>query len=588
MLDGIESGAAGRRRGAGALVSDLALLALLAGAFCGVGAVAREWAGPPSAGAAPDDALEPARLPLCALYSFARGVCAYVLSLAFAVAFGKLAASSPRREKLLLPALDVLQSVPVLSFLPGIVAALSGAFAGSRIGLELAAVLAIFTGQAWNLAFSFHGSLKTVPREMDEAARVFGFGALRRFWSLELPVAAHGLVWNSMMSMAGGWFFLTVVESFAYDGRRYVLPGLGSYLAAAVDAGDRSQIAWAAVAMTAMIAAADQLLWRPALVAAERFRADDAAGDARPPTSWLYELVRRSRVAAGARRAARATAEAVAAAARAFDVRAARASAAAPRRVAAAAMRSAPRALAAGAAVAAAALTVLGGFVLARLLLAVDARSWLELARAIGLTGLRVAAALAASLLWTVPVGVALGRSPRAARLLQPVLQTAASFPAPMLYPLAVPFLLRVGLPSDFVAAGLLSLGAAWYVLFNVVSGTAGASRDLREVASALRLPFARRLAYVDLAAAAPAAVVGLVTGAGGAWNASVVAEAVAYPGGAFEVDGIGSWLARAFAAGDRARLAAGTFALAAALVAINRLAWKPLQRYAATRFAPA
>ncbi len=573
------------------LLTDLGLVGLVAAVFFGGVAVARQWSAPLAP--RPELDLDTARLPLYALYSFARGVAAYALSITFAIVYGKLATIDRRTERVLLPVLDVLQSIPVLSFLPGFVLALMGLFPSSNLGLELACVLAIFTGQVWNLAFSFHASLKAMPPELVEAAKLNGFGPAKRLFALEIPAAATGLVWNSMLSMAGGWFFLTVVEAFTLDGRDYRLPGLGSYMAAAVSAGDVGKTLAAIGAMAAMIVAADQLLWRPALVWAERFRLDDApSGDA--PTSWFHAALKRSplgtwlraRASGGGRGDARAPLAPSRPTAPPIPSETAP-SPAIPRLP----FLRRPGVVLLGKTIGFAAIlggagfAIVGAVALWRLLSQVDGPAWLALMAALGLTSLRVLGALVAALIWTLPLGIAVGRSRRVARFLQPVIQIAASFPAPMLYPFVVPRLRALGVPPDLIASGLMMLGTAWYVLFNVAAGAAAAPNELREAASVFRIPRLKRLIVLDLAALFPFLITGLVTAAGGAWNASIVAESVAYPGGAFEVEGIGAWIARAFAHGDHPRLAAATVALATSLVVVNRLAWKPLQRLAATRF---
>lgn len=575
------SSAPGRPR---ALLTDLGLMGGVFAVFFGLVVVAREWGAPLDPAPALD--LSPSLLPKYALFSLARGIAAFALSLAFTLVYGKLAAASRRAERVLLPLLDVLQSIPVLSFMPGFVLALTGLFPGSNVGLELACVLAIFTGQVWNLTFSFHASLRTIPVDLVDAARMNGFGPLRRLVSLEIPCAATGLVWNSMVSMAGGWFFLTVVEAFTLDGRAYRLPGLGSYMAAAVEAGDRRGVGAAIAAMVAIIVALDQLVWRPLLVWAERFRHEDTGvGD--PPRSWLLIAFRRSALVAAlkARAAERRRLAALAAEARAATpLRADDATTpAGPRR----ALRAALRALRLAGLLGGAAFTVFGAVELVRLLAEVDLASWLRCLRSLGFTALRVAGSLVVGLLWAAPVGVVIGRSRALSRVLQPVIQLAASFPAPMVFPLVVPALLRVGVPADAVAAGLMMLGTQWYLLFNAAAGAASTPRDLRDASAVFSVPRLRRFALVDLAAAYPYVLTGLVAAAGGAWNASIVSEVVVYAGGELRVEGIGSFVSDAFAAGDHPRLAAAVTTLAFALVLINRLGWRPLQRLAVARFTP-
>jgi NitT/TauT family transport system permease protein len=546
--------------------ADLLLVAGVLAALGGFAAFGREWTSPllPE----PID-LSLAALPRYTMFSLSRGLLAYLLSVVFSVVYGTAAARSRRAERLMIPVLDVLQSVPVLSFLPGLVVTLVGLFPSSRVGLEIACVLAIFTGQVWNMTFSYHASLRSVPAELTEVTRLHRFTPRRRLLGLELPSGAIGLVWNSMMSMAGGWFFLTILESFRIGSSDYRLPGLGSYMAAATEAGNGPAVVAAVVAMAAMILGLDQLLWRPLIAWSEKFKSGDT-GTAERPRSWAYDLVRRSRFAAWL------------AARRTRDV---------PypdlglRPAAPARSRAGPAVAWTSAALAAAA-AVTGTIGLMRTVAPLGAPVWLGLVAALGWTALRVAVAVLLGTLWALPVGIAIGRSPRALRRAQPLIQIAASFPVPMLFPLVAPALLAAGVAPDAIAIGLMMLGTQWYVLFNVVAGAASLPDEFREVARSFRLPAGRRFVVVDLAGVFPALVTGIVTAAGGAWNASIVAEAVTYRGGSFAVPGIGSTLSACFASGDAPRLVAATVVLAAALVVVNRFAWRPLHRLAESRFA--
>ncbi|MFN7989199.1 MAG: ABC transporter permease subunit [Thermoanaerobaculia bacterium] len=559
---------------AAARAVDLVLLAVLAASIAGIVALAEEW-GAPLREAAPID-LSPSALPVYTLLSLSRGLAAYVLSLAFTLVVGTLAAHSRRAERLLIPLLDIGQGIPVLGFLPGLVLGMVALFPRTNVGLELACIVMIFTGQVWNMAFSFYGSLKGVPAELYEVARLNRFSRWKTFRTVEFPSAVIGLVWNSMMSMAGGWFFLTVNEAFVLGGRDFRLPGVGSYMAVAIERGDVRAMVWAVVAMTAMIVAVDQLLWRPLVVWSQRFRVEEL-GSGEEPRSWVVSLVKGSNLLRGLRRSFRT---------RRQEARA-RAAGKGPVLPAAPAAPVSPRVLALGLLAASAVALALWGTVrLAGLLLRVPAREWGVLGLALGATGLRTAGALALSVLWAVPAGILLGRSPTWSRRLQPVVQIVASFPAPMLYPLVTAVLLALRVPFALIAAVLMVLGAQWYVLFNVLAGASAVPGDLGEAASVYRLSGIRRFRTLDLPAVFPFLVTGLVTAAGGAWNASIVAETLVFRGSELTTFGLGSLITQATHEGNFPLLAAGVLTMSLALVLLNRTVWRRLYRLAATRFA--
>ena len=553
---------------------DLLLLALLGASIAGIVALAEEW-GAPLREAAPID-LSPAALPGYTLLSLSRGLAAYVLSLAFTLVVGTLAARSARAERLLVPLLDIGQGIPVLGFLPGLVLGMVALFPRTNVGLELACVVMIFTGQVWNMAFSFYGSLKSVPAEMYEVARLHGFSRWKTFRTVELSSAVIGLVWNSMMSMAGGWFFLTVNEAFVLGGRDFRLPGVGSYMAVAIERGDVAAMAWAVVAMTVMIVAVDQLLWRPLVVWSQKFRVEETSSGA-SPESWVVGLVRRSRLLRRLGRSVR----------RAREAARVRAAAAGARAAGPAAPARAARTAAASLLAVAAGAGALWGIVrLGGLLARVPAREWGALALALGATTLRATGALALALLWTLPAGILLGRSRTWSRRLQPVVQIVASFPAPMLYPLVTAALLAAGTPFGVVAAVLMVLGAQWYLLFNVLAGASAVPGDLAEAAGVYGVSGLRRVLALDLPAVFPFLVTGLVTAAGGAWNASIVAETLVFRGTELSTFGLGSLITRATHEGNFPLLAAGVLTMSLALVLVNRTVWRRLYRLAATRYA--
>jgi NitT/TauT family transport system permease protein len=569
-----------RRPEGQALWVDGLVLAMVVAVFGGLIALGRRWSAPLER--APEIDLSLLALPRYAFFSLSRGFVAYGLSLAFTLVYGTIAANSRRAERVMIPLLDVLQSVPVLSFLPGLVIALVTLFPRSNTGLELACVLAIFTGQVWNMTFSYFASLRAIPKELIEVSRVCRIGRWRRFTMLELPSAMIGLVWNSMMSMAGGWFFITVIESFKLRNEAFRLPGIGSYMNAAIEGHDVGAMVGACAAMVLVIVLVDQLLWRPVIAWSQRFKMEETEA-AELPTSFVYDILRRSRLPAwlarctqGIRWPGRRRAPDVQAGGGTIGVLEQR-----PGR--AIALR-----LAGGAsAILFAGLLLLGGWHLLLLLAEVPAGEWLGIGSALGLTALRVSGVLFLGGLWTVPVGIAIGSSPRLSRVLQPVIQVIASFPVPMLYPLIAPALVGLGLPFGVVSIALMLFGTQWYVLFNVVAGAIAVPHDLREVAAVCRLPSIRRVGRLYLPGIFPYLLTGLITAAGGAWNASIVAEWVPVgEGQVLTARGIGASISRAFDTSDDGHLAASVLVLCVALVLLNRFVWKPLYRLADERFA--
>ena len=556
------------RRGSWADAAGAILLALV---VYGLTRLGTEWRAP--AGSRVEIDLSLGALPLYTFFSLCRGLAAFALSFAFTLVYGYVAARVRHADKLMLPLLDILQSIPVLGFMPGVVLALAALFPSSRVGLELAAIVMIFTGQVWNMTFSFYHSLRAVPNDLLDAGRIYRFGWWRRFRRIELPYATVGLVWNGMMSMAGGWFFLTVNEAFRLGDRDFRLPGVGAYMSVAIDRGDGTAMVAAVVAMATMIVVLDQFFWRPLVAWSERFKLEDVAAQG-GATSWVLDLLRRTRLYLWVR----------ALSSRLRDR-----------------WRGKPRAPTEGAprtvrrAGTAATVLVLGAIGLAcawatvklvALLAALPASAWLEIARASALTLLRTTAAVALGTLWTVPVGVYIGTHPRAAHVLQPVVQVAASFPAPMLFPLVLLALARAHVGLGIGSVALMMLGTQWYILFNVVAGAQSIPEELHEAARVYRLSRAQRWKRVLLPGVFPSLVTGWVTAAGGAWNASIVSEYLHVGGAARTTDGLGALISTAADSADFARLAAGVLAMAALVVAINRLLWKRLYRLAERRFA--
>ncbi|WP_291270954.1 ABC transporter permease subunit [Geothrix sp.] len=551
------------------------LLVLLAGCaiLYGLVIMGRQWTG--AHRPLVEISLSPWALPKYTFFSMMRGLVAYAISLAFTLVYAFWAAKDSRAEKLLIPLLDILQSIPVLGFMPGLVLALVALFPRSNLGLELAAVVMIFTGQAWNMTFSLYHSLKSVPQDMQEAGTVYGFNWWQRFKWVELPYGTTGLVWNSMMSMAGGWFFLMITEAFKLGDKDFRLPGLGSYMSVAVEQGNVPAMIYAVLAMVIMIVFLDQLLWRPVVVWAQRFRVEESS-QAEAPRSWLLKLVRRSRLIRWLETR------------RVHLVKSASSRPAAPRSLPE--RRMSPR-LRGGRWLANLALVVLMVFSiiaairLLGVLKTIPPAQWWNLLKAGGLTLSRVLISTILGSLWAVPAGLAIGLSPRLSKILQPVVQVAASFPAPMLFPIVIAVLAAFGVGLNYGCILLMLLGTQWYILFNVIAGAMAIPGDLREAATSFRLSRWHRMKALYLPAIFPYLVTGWVTAAGGAWNASIVAEYAEIKGHVLSTWGLGSTVSAAAYHKDLPLLAASVMLMSTLVVAFNRLVWKPCYKLASTRY---
>lgn len=524
----------------------------------------------------PRISLAASALPWYTLLSLARMFAAYALSLAFSIVYGYTAARHRTAQRVLMPMLDVLQSIPILSFLP-IVLLGASAFMPTGVAAELAAVVLIFTSQAWNLTFSFYQSVSTVPREMDEAARIFRLGFWLRLRSVELPFAAIGLIWNSIMSWAGGWFFLMAAEMFRVGNRDFRLPGLGSYLQTAANRGDMRAIVMGVVTLVVVIVALDQLVWRPLLTWAERFKVTTVAED-ESPRSWILPLLRRSRILGWCRGWAT---HPISRWLDRVDLGHRRRGGAWLTQHTALKPITAFRVTAALALIAA----LYGTVRAATLLTQLPINTWGLVLAGLGATLGRVALALIIALAWTVPLGVAVGNSRRVARIVQPLAQILASVPATALFPVLLIGLIHVPGGLNIAAVLLMLLGTQWYLLFNVIAGSAAIPQDLRHTTRMLGLSRFERWRTLYLPALFPYIVTGAVTSSGGAWNASIVAEYVEFGGRPHATLGLGSLIARATAAGNYALLLAATLTMILAVVLINRIIWHRLYALAEHRF---
>jgi NitT/TauT family transport system permease protein len=545
-------------------------LALLYGLL----AVARNWSAPVNAHVTIQ--LDPRALPTYALFSVARIAAAYFLSLVVALGYGSLAAHNRTAERLLIPLLDTLQSIPVLSFLPPVMVAMVALFPTRQLGLELGSVLLIFTGQVWNMAFSVYSTTKMIPRDLLDAAHAFRLSWWQRFVQLELPYAAIGLIWNSIMSVAGGWFFLMACEMFVLGNRDLRLPGLGSYLQTAANAGDIRAIVWGVVTMVAVIVVIDQLIWRPIIAWSEKFKFEQVEASA-VPRSPILTLLRRSTLLP---RLLRST---VVPLGEALTLRFAVSSPVEHRgHTRRQVIKWAARLLAAtGLAWLMYTTSRIGTALMTLSRSQVGALLW-----GAGATFLRVELTLALAAVWTIPVGVYIGLRPRLAAIAQPIAQIAASLPATALFPIVVLLLIRVGGGLGTGSVILLLLGTQWYILFNVIAGASAIPTDLREVCQLYGLGVVDRWRRLLLPGIFPFLITGLVTASGGAWNASIVAEYFRFQGRTLSTGGLGAIISQATDQGDFPVLLAATVLMSAIVVTVNRLLWRPLYALAETRFA--
>ena len=553
---------------------DLAAIVLVLAVVLLIGTGAHQMVAPFVPTHQPEISLSPAALPFYTLRTVMRMLAALVASLVFTFTYATLAAKSRRAETVLIPVLDVLQSVPILGYLSFTVVFFVSLFPGNMLGPELAAIFAVFTSQAWNMAFSLYQSLRTIPTDLDEASRSVRASAWQRFWRLEVPFAMPGLIWNMMMSMSGGWFFVVASEAISVGDFQIALPGVGSYVARAIQERDLAAVGWAIVAMTVAIILYDQLLFRPLVAWADKFRSEQTAAQT-VPRSWVLQLFRRSTLAQRFN-------EPIGLALH----RAARARLVLPDTLRQATRWSPPRGVV--------------DFVWYGTLVAVTAYVVWELLRYAGstlswddlgiagsngaLTLLRVAILIVlASLIW-VPIGVAVGLRPKLTEMIQPIAQFLAAFPANLLFPVAVFLIVRFDLAPKIWLSPLMILGTQWYILFNVIAGASTFPSDLREAAASLRVRPWRWWREVMLPGIFPYYVTGAITASGGAWNASIVSEIVSWGPTKLSGSGLGAYIAQMTEAGDYPRIALGVAVMSVLVIAANRLLWRPLYRYAERR----
>ena len=517
--------------------------------------------------------LDPRNLPEYAARTTLRMLIAMVLSLVFTFTYATLAAKSRSAERLLVPLLDILQSVPILGFISVTVVFFMSLAPGRVLGAEFASIFAIFTSQAWNMAFSFYQSLRTVPSELEEAARNFRLSAWMRFWRLDVPFAVPQLIWNMMMSMSGSWFFVVASEAISVGNTTVTLPGIGSYIALAIEHRDLAAVCWAIGTMLVVILIYDQVLFRPLVAWADRFRFEQEPG-VPPPQSWAFDVLRRSRIIERLR-------ERVSALWRSSLRwrRSRKPTSGAPAKRAGRALVLPFTAV----------VLVLAGMALWQV--AKFVMSGIDL-RDVGVTVLLGFATLArvvvliaiASLIW-VPIGVWVGTRPRVALFVQPVAQFLAAFPANLLFPIVVSGIVIWRLNPNIWLSPLMILGTQWYILFNVIAGAAAIPAELRAVAVNLRVRGWLWWRRVALPAVLPYYVTGAITASGGSWNASIVAEVASWGNEHLHAEGLGAYIAEQTDAGDFHHIVLGIAVMSLFVVVVNRVFWRPLYHYAERKF---
>ncbi|MEN2994027.1 MAG: ABC transporter permease subunit [Thermodesulfovibrio sp.] len=542
---------------------DVVVIFIVLGIISFIIYIASEWGTPYEETLEID--LNPSNIPYYALQSLARIFCAYILSLTFSIWYGYTASRSKIHEKVMIPLLDILQSIPVLSFLPGVVLAMIALFPGKRLGIELACILLIFTGQVWNMTFSFYHSINTIPKEMKEVVKVFKFNKFSKFLRLDLPFSAIGLVWNSMMSVAGGWFFLMACEMFILEDKDFRLPGLGSYIQTAANKGEIEYIVYGLGTMISLIIILDLFIWRPLIVWSQKFRIETV-----PPEeereSFVLNFFSGSIFIKKIIKLINTTINQIE-------------------------KLSYKRFPLAYTSIMNKISKILGLLFLMVILISII---W-AIIKAIGLVSditlsdivlimksalyslLRVFVALLIALSWTLPVGVYIGLNPKAAKILQGIVQIAASVPATAVFPVILLFLIKLGGGLDIGAIFLMLLGTQWYLLFNIIAGASAIPKDLIEISKAYGIKGLRRWKVLILPGIFPYLITGLITASGGAWNSTIVSEYVSFGGEIMYTTGLGALISQSSASGNFGLLLLATCSMSVIVVGINRLLWKRL-----------
>lgn len=514
----------------------------------------------------PQISLIASNLPFYAWLSILRQLAAFAISVVFSIVYGYIASHHKKAEAIMIPLLDVMQSIPLLSFLPIFVISLINIFPSERLGLELACILLIFTSQVWNMAFSVYGSMKSVPREFKEVANIFNFNKFLRFFYVELPASMIGFVWNSMMSLAGGWFFLMASEMFVLGGEDFRLPGIGSYLQLAAMEGNIQAILMGLGTIIVIIVLIDQLIWRPLIAWAQKFKTE--LKEEEVPTSTLLVQLNRSKIIKVISNSWNNMIDGI-------TIKQLNKKNVKPTTQVQKKQKFSYTSIIIYS------LLILcigyGSIMFFALTKNLVVGSWLNILFSDFLTLLRVISAVFISLIWTVPLGVAIGLNKKLANKLEPIVQIFASIPATAIFPIIVMWLINSRGGINLASIVLMLLGTQWYILFNVIAGAQSIPTDLKEVSDIFRFRKLDKWKVLILPAIMPQLVIGLITATGGAWNASIVSEYVEFRGKIYKANGIGSLINIATSKGDYALLAGSTLIMIITVVLINRYVWRKI-----------
>lgn len=556
----------------GISLSDLIVLVILFAIISLVFFLGKEWKGDLRSVAS--ISLEYKYLPYYVIQSVSRIGIAYILSLIFSIGYGYLAKKNKITETILISLLDILQSIPVLSFLPGVLLAMISLFPNKRIGVELASIILIFTGQVWNMAFSYYNSISTIPRDILEVAKIHKFSKFYRFIKIDLPFSAIGLVWNSMMSVAGGWFFLMACEMFVIKDRDFRLPGIGSFIQMAANEGDLQKVFIGLLVMVIIIVFLDILIWRPLVVWSQKFRFDTVQSE-EEKESFVLNILRESKLLEKIWDGVESRIDKI----NCYLVN--------KKKQDTDSIKKSPvkiffiSALLIGLLF----LVLKGGITAFDMLSKITSQDFVLLIKAGGLSLLRTFGAIAIASIWTVPLGVMIGMKPKVANILQPVIQIAASIPATALFPIIIYFLLKIGGGLGFGSVFLMLLGTQWYLLFNVIAGASSIPQDLKDIADLYKIKGLRKWKVLILPSIFPYLVTGLITATGGAWNASIVSEYVVFGGEVQKTLGLGSLISESSASGNFSMLFASTLLMSLIVVTLNRFVWKRMFLLAEEKF---
>ena len=516
--------------------------------------------------------LSPFHLVKYTFFSLSRGIVTYLISLVFSIIYGSFAAKDKVSEKILIPLLDILQSIPVLGFMPGLVILLIGVFPYSNKGLELASILMIVTGQTWNMAFGVYHSMRTVPIDKLECAKSYQLTRWQIFRLVKLPCATISLVWNSIMSMAGGWFFLMISEAFQLGKKDFRLPGLGSYMSVAASEGNLTAMLWAIFAMILLILFLDQFLWKPLIIWSQKFRVEDVSSQ-ELFYSWFLNILKNSWILSQIHLQLKKISILFKYATPWFHEK---------RKLSFDLNHFMNRLCL----ITLLLLLGIGLSFLVKTLYVIPSKKWFNLSYLTLLTFLRVSCCLALGVIIAIPLGLFIGTSRRYSQYLQSLIQITASFPATLLFPILIWIFKLTGMPLEISSIILMLTGTLWYVLFNVIAGAKAIPEDLNEVATSFRLPKLQKLLKLNLPVIFPYLITGVVTGSGGAWNASIVAEYLSYNGHISTVPGIGSSISLAAQKGDIPLLLASLTLMVIVVVSINYIVWLKLYHYSEKQFA--